>query len=93
MTTQITTTTSLAPLNDYHIQLTGSRDALPVKVTRRRATGRNPPKWSTKYRRVPPHRPVNKHLDLSERPNGSNTGEWVFVNVMLNGVRLNSVSD
>lgn len=52
----------------------------------------NPANWPTRYRRIPPYRPVNRNLDLSERPNGSNRGELVFVTVMMNGVRLQSVS-
>ncbi|KAJ5636960.1 uncharacterized protein N7484_010273 [Penicillium longicatenatum] len=91
MATQTATTTVSSSIRDYHIQLTGSTDALPVKITRRRVVGRNPPRWPTNYRRVPPHRPVNKNLDPAERPNGASIGEWVFVNVMLNGVRLNSL--
>lgn len=93
MATQTTTTWGSSSLSDYRIQLTGSTDALPVKITCRRVTDKNPPYWPKNYRRVPPHRPINKYLDLSERPNGATTGEWVFVNVMLNGVRLNSVSE
>ena len=89
-----TTTTLTNSLGDYHIQLTGAavEGALPIRRTERRVEGRNPANWPTNYRRVPPHRPVNRNLDLTERPNGASTGEWIFVNVMLNGVRLNSVS-
>lgn len=52
----------------------------------------NPDYWPTQYRRIPPYRPINKNLDLAERPNGSNRAEWLFVQVMMNGVRLQSVS-
>ncbi|PYI05113.1 hypothetical protein BO78DRAFT_419972 [Aspergillus sclerotiicarbonarius CBS 121057] len=80
MATQTATSTIPPSLRDYHLQLTGSNEGLPVKMTRPRVMSNNPPHW-----------PVNKHLDLSERPNGASTPEWVFVNVMLNGVRLNSL--
>ncbi|KAL2829636.1 hypothetical protein BJY01DRAFT_254924 [Aspergillus pseudoustus] len=30
----------------------------------------SPPKWPTKYRRIPPYSPVNHTLDMSERPTG-----------------------
>ena len=52
----------------------------------------NPPNWPTRYRRIPPYRPINRNLDLSERPNGSNRGELLFVTVVMNGVRLQAVS-
>lgn len=92
MAIQTSTSTIASSLDDYHIHLTGSGDALPIQITRHRAASNNPPTWPTNYRRVPSHRPVNKHLDPAERPNGASTGEYIFVNVMLNGVRLNSVS-
>ncbi|KAF9892288.1 hypothetical protein FE257_002065 [Aspergillus nanangensis] len=85
-----TTTTLAETLQDYHIQLTGA-DPIPVQIQTRASPSPNPPDWPTNYRRVPPHRPINRHLDLTQRPNGSNTAEYIFVNVMLNGVRLNSL--
>lgn len=66
---------------------TGTARALPIPL----ATT-NPSNWPTRHRRIPPHRPINRNLDLSERPNGSNRGELLFVTVMMNGVRLQSVS-
>ena len=52
----------------------------------------NPANWPTEFRRVPPYRPVNRNLDRSERPNGSNPVEAVVANIMLQGVQLQSVS-
>lgn len=92
MATQTSTNTIVSAPSSRHIRIVGSSDALPIQFNRRQAAGPNPPDWPTNYRRVPPHRPVNRHLDPAERPNGASTGEYVFVNVMLNGVRLNSVS-
>jgi hypothetical protein len=92
MAIQTSTSTISSSLDDYHIHLTGSGDALPIQMTHHRAASNNPPHWPTNYRRVPLYRPVNKHLDPAKRPNGASTGEYIFVNVMLNGVRLNSVS-
>lgn len=50
--------------------------------------------WPTNhYRRVPPYRPINRHLDFAQRPSGASPGESVFVEVMLHGVWLTAVSD
>lgn len=92
MATTTTTTTLSEALQDYHIHLTGADDPPQVQVTARQSRTPNPPHWPQNYRRVPPYRPINRHLDPAERPNGASTGEYVFVNVMLNGVRINSVS-
>ncbi|KAH7146514.1 hypothetical protein EDB81DRAFT_795400 [Dactylonectria macrodidyma] len=78
-------------LQDYQIHLTGSSieaelGALPESTP----THNNPAHWPTQYRRIPAYRPINRNLDLSERPNGANRAELLFVTVMLNGVRLQS---
>lgn len=54
--------------------------------------GTNPPNWPTQYRRIPANRPPNRHLDLTERPNGANGIEYIFVTVMMRGVLLQSVN-
>lgn len=51
----------------------------------------NPASWPTDHRRVPPYRPANPNLDMSERGT-RNAAENIFVTIMLNGVRLNAVS-
>ncbi|OJJ47359.1 hypothetical protein ASPZODRAFT_25417 [Penicilliopsis zonata CBS 506.65] len=56
----------------------------------RRAQPRRPP-WTTDHRRVPEHRAANRHLDLEQRPAGTNTAEFTMIQVMLHGVWLNSV--
>jgi hypothetical protein len=50
----------------------------------------NPPDWPSRFRRVPPIRPVNTQLDFSQRGT-RNTPETVFVFIMLQGVRTVSV--
>lgn len=92
MATSTTATTLTETLQDYHIHLTGSDEPPQVQVTARQSQAPSPPDWPQNYRRVPPYRPINRHLDPAERPNGASTGEYIFVNVMLNGVRINSVS-
>lgn len=52
----------------------------------------NPPSWPHDRHRVPHYRPVNRNLNIAERPNGSNLVEWAFINVMFTGVALNGVS-
>ncbi|KAF3770721.1 hypothetical protein M406DRAFT_35761 [Cryphonectria parasitica EP155] len=46
----------------------------------------NPPNWNGAHRGVPPHRPVNRDLDFSQRPwNGQLVGD-AFVFTMFTGV-------
>ncbi|RSH78868.1 uncharacterized protein EHS24_001789 [Apiotrichum porosum] len=45
----------------------------------------NPNNWPTTPGN-PDYRPLDRHVDMTTRPNGSNPVEWVIVNVMLNGV-------
>ncbi|EXA34302.1 hypothetical protein FOQG_14458 [Fusarium oxysporum f. sp. raphani 54005] len=83
-------------LRDYRLHLTGQRvEQEYVEPSHENDTGSaqsvdTPANWPTQYRRIPPYRPINRNLDLSERPNGSSRAELVFVTVMLNGVRLQS---
>lgn len=94
----VTETTIDDTLKDYTLHFSA---ATPSLVTASQAGQRtdatfssdfNPDYWPTQYRRIPPYRPINRNLDLAERPNGSNRAEWLFVQVMMNGVRLQSVS-
>ncbi|RAH84252.1 hypothetical protein BO86DRAFT_397118 [Aspergillus japonicus CBS 114.51] len=91
MPTKTQTTSSTHTPQSYHLVLTGAEDPLPVRLQSRQPQVPNPPHWPSHYRRVPRYRPVNRNLDPAERPNGSNAAEYIFVNVMLNGVRLNSL--
>jgi hypothetical protein len=88
-------------LKDYTLHLSGatSNPAPPLDTEHdgeqdqhaQPSTVSNPSYWPTQHRRIPPYRPANRNLDLSERPNGSNRAELLFVTVMMNGVRLQSV--
>lgn len=83
-------------LHDYRMHLTGGRDEQECVSTRQENETvsqpiDSPANWPTQYRRIPPYRPINRNLDLTERPNGSSRAELVFVTVMLNGIRLQSV--
>ncbi|CAH0054433.1 unnamed protein product [Clonostachys solani] len=75
-------------LQDYRLSLTGQGETSDSSPPAQWAD--SPDNWPTQYRRIPPYRPINRNLDLTERPNGSSRGELVFVTVMLNGVRLQS---
>ncbi len=82
-------------LGDYEVHVTGdSQETRPVasQNSRRSNAVANPPSWPRNYHRVPPHRPVNRDLDWSERPLGANPGEKLFLNVMFTGVSSNAVS-
>ena len=91
------TSTQAETLQDYNIRLTGgaqdqqtstastSRNSEQQPVT-------NPQGWPDDYRQVPPHRPVNTHLNMEERPMGSHPVENVFITHMFTGVWIQSVS-
>ena len=51
----------------------------------------NPHWWPSDHNRVPPYRPINRNLDLEQRPDGANAIERTFIFVMLNGCGLNAV--
>lgn len=52
----------------------------------------NPPGWPDDHRRVPAYRPIDRNLDYEQRTAGLNGPEYVFIQSMLTGVRLNAVS-
>lgn len=52
----------------------------------------NPPAWPDNYRRIPAHRPVNRHLDQSQRRVYTSVGERVFLTMMFTGLEVNVVS-
>ncbi|GFF54571.1 hypothetical protein IFM58399_09855 [Aspergillus lentulus] len=88
-TTTQTSTHSLSILADYELHHSGSEEPQlsergPVSQPAQLAN------WPSNYRRLPAYRPVNHELDQSERPAGSNLGEFVFIQVMLHGVWLNA---
>ena len=87
-TTQLSRT-----LADYDIKLTGAEaDGPPAALNPRSSPSDNPEGWPTNFRNVPPYRPINRNLDMEERPGGSNGVERIFIAVMLHGVWLNAVS-
>lgn len=51
----------------------------------------NPDWWPSNYNRIPPHRPINRNLDLEQRPGGVNIIERTFIFTMLNGCGINAV--
>lgn len=55
------------------------------------AAHQNPPGWDVTHRRVPPYRPINRHLDQSQRAVFQNNGERAFITVLFTGVVINSV--
>ncbi|KAK0100816.1 hypothetical protein ONS95_007264 [Cadophora gregata] len=80
-------------LGDYEVHVTGdSQDTRAVASPNSRQSDvvANPPNWPRDYHRIPSRRPVNRNLDMSERPLGSNPGEKLFLNVMFTGVSLNA---
>lgn len=80
-------------LNDYQIRLTGD-NAGPIAPPNPNndTENSNPDNWPRNYRNVPPRRPINYNLDLSQRENSSNLVERAFIFIMLHGVWVNAVS-
>ncbi len=92
-TTDNPTTTQLQHvLQDYEIRLTGTDNAVSAAPTPGTAIStENPVDWPQNYRRVPPYRPIDRHLDREQRPDGTNPLERAFIFTMLHGVWLNAV--
>lgn len=84
-------------LRDYDVHHTNAEEREPLDSTLNEhpipEPASNPEGWPTDHRRVPPYRPVNRELNQEERaPFGRNVVEGTFIFLMLNGVRINSVS-
>lgn len=83
-------------LDDYEVHLTSGNETGPAPPTNPRPQQlpvANPPGWGTEHRGVPPLRPVDTHLDMSERPwNGNPVGD-AFVFTMFTGVFTISVRE
>jgi hypothetical protein len=95
-TTTRSQTSSLSVLADYELHHSGNEPDVQSSVSREPpdvASSAQPANWPRDHRRVPPYRPINRNLNWDERPAGSNTGEFIFVQVMLHGVWLNAVSN
>ncbi|GJC88186.1 hypothetical protein ColLi_11024 [Colletotrichum liriopes] len=86
----VTSTIQQDYLHDYQIRLTGgSRKRSPEATkTRRRQQPSTRPAGTTST-----VRPVNRNLDLADRPWGSNGVESAFVFLMLNGCWLQGVTN
>lgn len=92
----------LEVLGDYELHHSGPQDSssgstssqpsIPNPRADTAAESQNPPHWPQDHRRIPPHRPIDMHLDYEQRPAGLNGAEYVFIQTMLQGVRLNAVS-
>ncbi|KAH8771865.1 hypothetical protein F5883DRAFT_550665 [Diaporthe sp. PMI_573] len=92
----VTTAVSRAVLQDYDIHLTGDETVAPPDSDSRppqpASTAANPPGWDTEHRGVPPYRPINRELDLTQRPLGGNPVGDVFVTTMFTGVFINATA-
>ncbi|KAJ2901686.1 hypothetical protein MKZ38_001556 [Zalerion maritima] len=86
--------TRTSTLQDYNIRLTSASDIpapqvpdQPAGAAREAAeSAPNPPNWPDNRRQIPPYRPINRNLDMSLRPFGSNPPETAFVANMFLGV-------
>jgi len=86
----ITHSTILQTLGDYELHHSGGPSRAPPANLRsdvvEAAHTANPADWPTDHRRIPAYKPINRDLDRSQRPGGSNPVEQVFIYVMLHGV-------
>ncbi|KUI71140.1 hypothetical protein VM1G_07143 [Cytospora mali] len=88
----ITSTFNSEIQRDYEIRLTGHDETVaPPNADSRPPPASNPSGWSTDHRGVPPYRPINTGLDLSQRPLGGSPAVDVFLFAMFNGLWLNAV--
>ncbi|CAI7667729.1 unnamed protein product [Penicillium palitans] len=53
----------------------------------------NPAGWPDDYRRIPPHRPINRHLDQSQRRVYTSLGERAFLTIMFTGLEMNVMAN
>lgn len=90
MSNTVTATQVSQVLEDYKIHLTGaSEEDTSIQETPRVV---NPPNWTTDRRRVPEYRPINRNLNMEERPNGVVLPETIFISIMFTGVFTEAVS-
>ncbi|KAF9895081.1 hypothetical protein FE257_004710 [Aspergillus nanangensis] len=89
-TTTTRTQGNLAILTDYELHHSGSREPEAVVSSSSTVPQTQPLNWTSNHRRVPAYRPINRNLDRTERPAGSNAGEFLFIQAMLHGVWLNA---
>ncbi|EFX03467.1 hypothetical protein CMQ_395 [Grosmannia clavigera kw1407] len=94
--TTTATRTSLRPvLADYETYRSDPQPAIEsvesTAMTSPAAHINTPPSWPTDHRRVPPYRPVNRELDLSQRMAYNNGIEHAFISTMFFGIRVVTV--
>lgn len=78
-------------LADYDVHHSGqSTEEAGGPALSTAAAHNNPPGWDVSHRRVPPYRPINRHLDQSQRAVYQNNGERAFIKVLFTGVVINA---
>lgn len=101
----VTTTTDSARyqihshLVDYELHHSGTSGPapppeahpLPSTVDQQGLNARNPESWPTDHRRIPPYRPINRELDMSQRRVYTSVPERIFIELMFTGVATNAV--
>lgn len=93
VTTTTTQPNTFSVLSDYELHHSGTESPQPPQVPQPQPQLQpQPENWPSNHRRIPPFRPINRQLDRSQRPAGSNAPEFVFIQAMLHGVWLNAVS-
>jgi hypothetical protein len=85
-------TTTLAVLADYELHHSEPQRPAPLSSSSPTTSAHHPQDWPVDHLRVPAYRPINRNLDLDERPAGSSAVEMVFIQTMLHGVWINAVS-
>ena len=86
-------------LVDYKLHISGdsglnaNQSALePANVHDNITQTSNPHNWPRHHNRIPNYRPINRNLDMVDRPNGRNGAEVMFIAIMFTGVAMNAVS-
>jgi hypothetical protein len=91
-TTNPITSRATRYLDDYQIRLTGANQETTADPNSTSPPpAQNPEGWPSNYHDVPPMRPINRHLDREQRPDGQNAVEQAFIGVMLHGVWMMAV--
>ncbi|OQD70791.1 hypothetical protein PENPOL_c001G03807 [Penicillium polonicum] len=64
-----------------------------TEATAEATRAHDPLAWPDDYRRIPPHRPINRHLDQSQRRVYTSLGERAFLNIMFTGLEINVIAN
>lgn len=90
-TTTTATRGSLSVLADYEVHHSGSEQVNAPTTTSAHVEPAS--EWPSHWRRMPAYRPVNRQLDQNDRPAGNgHPAEYAFIQIMLHGCWINSVS-